>query len=134
MVRQLISSPLFSSRGLMSPQFMATLLVRGGGTRVDEALKKHGWNGVAPVITTVLTAEVTTGTIRGVRFETRGALEEIKFQANDLWVNSEVGITCTIKFTNLGILNWGTVGECRNQTTWVDSSNFAISFKRANYR
>ena len=36
-----------------------------------------------------------------------------------------------IAFSNLGILNWNTVGDCRNQTTWVDGSNVPITFRRA---
>ena len=114
MVRQIINSPIFSNRTGMSANLMSKLVVRGGGAKVDEALKRFGWNGTSPVIFTVLTAEIATGSIRGARFETRGGLDDIKFLATDLWQGSEAGISVTIRFPNLSILNWNATGKYRN--------------------
>ena len=92
MVRQVIVSPLLEKRGPLSPNIWRKLLIRGGGAQVDEALKRNGWNGVKPVLTTVITSEVTTGVIRGVRFEAKGKLDDVKVQASDLWTDAETGI------------------------------------------
>ena len=84
MVRQTIASPMFTNRAALSPLMMGRLLVRGGGIQVDDALKRHGWDGKTPVATTVATLETGTGVIRGLRYETRGSLDPVKFQAKDL--------------------------------------------------
>ena len=128
MVRQSISSPLFSGRAPLPNRLMSKLLVRGGGSQVDEALKKHRWNGSSASKTTVATIEIGTGRIRGVRYETRGSLRDVKFQAKDLWKDAEPGITVCLRFDNLGLLNWVGAGEARNQTTWIDGSNVNATF------
>ena len=130
MVRQMINSALFSNRNTLSANLMSKLVVRGGGAKVDEALKRFGWDGSSPVISTILTTNIATGVIRGAWFETMGKLEDIKFQAGDLWLGAESGISARISFPNLGILNWNTVDEIRNQTTWIDGSSVTITFKR----
>ena len=123
MVRQAIKSPIFTPRGRLTPNIFSRLIVRGGGSLVDEALKRSGWNGSSPVITVVATAEIGTGTVRGVRYEARGRLNDIKFRANELWKNAEGGITVCLKFESLASLNWVSTGETRNQTHWVDGVN-----------
>ena len=112
----------------MSPNLMSKLVVRGGGALVDEALKRNGWNGTSPVISVVATAELTTGTIRGMRYETRGSLPEVKFEASDLWDTAERGITVLLNFDNLGVLSWVTTRECRNQSHWFDGTTVKTRF------
>ena len=57
MVRQMITSPLFTNRAGLYPLLMGQLLVRGGGIQVDDALKRHGWDGKTAVAITIVTLE-----------------------------------------------------------------------------
>ena len=80
--------------------------------------------------TAVATIEVASGVVRGFRYETRGGLDDIRFQIKDLWQGAEAGVTAVLKFPNLGILHWAVVGDIRNQTTWVDGDSIVTVFAR----
>jgi hypothetical protein len=132
MVRQLIASPLFLRRGPLSPLLCGRLLVRGGGTQVYDALKRTGWDGKEPIAATVVTVDPADGTIRGLRHETRGSLEGIKFNAKDLFAEADAGITVNMRFPDLATLTWISTGDSsRNQTAWVESSSNNTTFRRA---
>ena len=104
-MRQTISSPFFNSKSKLSPTMMRSLLVRGGGVQVDDALRRFGWTSPEPVVTTVMTADPNSGAIRGVRYKTRGATPEIMFKAEEQWGDSEMGFQVALKFDNLSTLN-----------------------------
>ena len=131
MVRQVVSSPLFANRGRLSPLLMGRLLVRGGGVQIDDALKRHGWDGKEPVVTSVATIKVGTGVVRGMRFKMRGGLDPIKFPAKDLWVGARPDVNVALQFDNLGSLTWlNTSQDHRNQTAWVDSDQLGMTFTK----
>ena len=75
-MRQTILSPFFNSKNKLSPTIIRSLLVQGGGIQVDDALRRFGWTSPEPVVTTVMTSDPDSGTIRGVRYKTRGAIPE----------------------------------------------------------
>ena len=78
-----------------------------------------------PVLTTVVTTDLDFGMIRGVRFETRGTGPNVKFSAAKLWETSEDVDIC-IRILDLSKLTWLKEGVCRNQTYWMDSSDFDV--------
>ena len=129
-MRQTISSPFFNSKSKLSPTMMRSLLVRGGGVQVDDALRRFGWTSPEPVVTTVMTSDPDSGTIRGVRYETRGATPEIKFKAEELWPTAEKGVQVTLKFDDLSTLNWLSQGPTRNQTTWLDMEDLDVTMNK----
>ena len=55
--RQIIASPLFSSKGKLSPTLMRSLMVRGGGLMLNDCLQRFGWLETDPVLTTVVTTD-----------------------------------------------------------------------------
>ena len=116
----MILSPVFKAKGKLSVSMMRNLLVRGGGLQISDTLQRFGWNGEEPVVATVVTLEPDTGVIRGLRYETRGVGPEIKFKAKELWPSVTEDMLVKIKLTDLGIINWATVGEKRNQSEWID--------------
>jgi hypothetical protein len=126
MGRQLIASGLFAARGKASRQQYGRLLVRGGGVPVADALVRTGWDGIKPVATTVITVDPSSGAVRGVRFETKGKLGDIKFKAKDLFVDALPDTTIHIAFDDIGALTWLATGDMRNQSTWADSSSLAV--------
>ena len=130
-MKQTISSPFFKSRNKLSPIMMRSLLVRGGGIQVDDALRRYGWTSPEPVVTTVMTSDPDSGAIRGVRFETRGATPEIKFKAEELWTEAQKGVQVALKFDDLSTLNWLSQGPNRNQTTWLDMSDLDVTFTKS---
>ena len=130
-MRQTISSPFFNSKSKLSPTMMRSLLVRGGGIQVDDALRRFGWTSPEPVATTVMTCDPDSGSIRGVRYETRGATPEIKFKAEELWTTAEKGVQVTLKFNDLSTLNWLSQGPTRNQTTWLDMEDLDVTFTKS---
>jgi len=104
-----------------------SLLVRGGGVQISDALQRHRWDGIQPFATTVLTVEPMSGAVRGSRFETRGALGDITFNARDLFLEADPLAVVTLTFKDLGILTWLSTGETRNQTCWVDSREMRVT-------
>ena len=71
---------------------------------MDDCLRRHGWDGKEAVATTIATIDVASGVIRGMRYETRGAINDLSFKAKDLWPDSDPGIKAIIKFNNLSVL------------------------------
>ena len=120
--RQVIVSPLFRNKGKLSPLMMKKLTVRGGGIQVNDALERFGWDPNTPVATTVMSLDESSGAVKGVRFETRGQGPEIKFKARELWQGADENVTVKIKFSDLSRLPWVTLGDKRNQTEWMDST------------
>ena len=116
-------SPLFSSKGKLSPNLMRSLIMRGGGLMINDCLQRFGWLEMDPVLTTMVATDLDFGMIRGVRFETRGTGPNVKFSAAELWETTE-DVAVTIKISNLSKLTWVREGDCRNQTYWMDSSDF----------
>ena len=130
MAIQTIASALFARRGKMSQQQFGRLLIRGGGVQVADSLQRNGWNGREAIVSTVVTVEAASGAIRGLRYETRGKLEDIKFSAKDLFVGADPAAVITLS-VDLGTLTWISTGEgARNQSAWVDSSQSKVSYKR----
>ena len=92
MVRQVIASELFRQRGPLTRATLASLHVRGSGVQVDDALGRKGWDGLEPVLTTVMTIDPSTAVVRGTRYETRGGLQgPVKFRASELWRGRQRG-------------------------------------------
>ena len=120
--RQVIVSPLFRNKGKLSPLMMKKLTVRGGGIQVNDALERFGWDPNTPVATTVMSLDESSGAVKGVRFETRGQGPEIKFKARELWQSADENVMIKIKFSDLSRLPWVTLGDKRNQTEWMDST------------
>ena len=75
--------------------------MRGGGIPVDDSLARQGWQGSDPVIATLLTCNIESGAILGAWYETRGALKDMTFKAEELWPGALKGATVTIKFEDL---------------------------------
>ena len=123
--RQTIVSPLFNSKGKLSVALMRSLMVRGGGLPVNDCLQRFGWSDNDPVVTTVMTTDIDSGSIRGVRYETRGQGPIIKFPASQLW-ETEEDVTVTIKLSDLSILTWQREGEYRNQTEWLNFDELEV--------
>ena len=119
----MIVSPLFRNKGKLSPLMMKKLTVRGGGIQVNDALERFGWDPNTPVATTVMSLDESSGAVKGVRFETRGQGPEIKFKARELWQSADENVMIKIKFSDLSRLPWVTLGDKRNQTSWMDSSD-----------
>ena len=69
----------------MSSILMRSLLIRGSGIQVDDTLRRFGWDGTTPVVTTVFTIDGDSGKVKGARYESRGQGPEVKFSAADLW-------------------------------------------------
>ena len=126
--RQIIASSVFASKGKLSVPLMRSLMVRGGGLLVNDCLQRFGWSGRDPVATTIITTDTDSGTIRGVRYETRGQGPEVKFAASELWETQE-DINVTIKINDLSILDWLPEGEYRNQTNWMDCEDVLVNFE-----
>ena len=129
--KQVIASPHFVNRGKMSPTLMRSLMIRGSGIQVDDSLRRFGWNGSSAVLTTVMTVNVEAGTIAGVRFESRGQGPEVNFKAKDLWSQADADVTVNLKI-DLNNVKWRSEGRTRNQSTWMDSSEFAVTITRNN--
>ena len=119
--RQTIVSPLFRNQGKLSPLMMKKLTIRGGGIQLDDCLQRFGWSPNKGVATTVMTIDEDSGAVKGVRFECRGQGPQIKFKAKELWANVNEDITVVIKVSDLSRLPFLTVGDRRNQTSWMDS-------------
>ena len=105
---------------------LRNLLVRGGGIQVNDCLKRWGWTGRDPAITTVFTLEANSGSILGLRYESRGPGPEITFKASELWQDADKEVSMTIKVTDLAKLRWVSVGSSRNQTEFMDSTDFQV--------
>ena len=73
----MIASPLFTRRLKLPNRVLGQLLVRSAGTAIDDALFRFGWEGGEPAITTVITADIASGAVRGSRFETRGGIDPV---------------------------------------------------------
>ena len=132
MVGQAITSPLFAKRGKLSARMKGQLLVRGGGVMVDDALRRFGWGGEHPVVTTVMDCDIASGAVRACRFETRGSLGVITFPAKKLWPGADQGISVSIKLEDLSLVIWSMEeGSHRNQSDWLDYGDLDITFKRA---
>ena len=59
--RTLIVSPLFSSKGRLSPSLMRNLMVRGGGLMVNDCMQRFPWSMEDPVLTTIATIDSDLG-------------------------------------------------------------------------
>ena len=124
MVRMVIASELFKQRGPLNKATLNSLHVRGGGVQVDDALGRWGWNGTAPVVTSVITIDHATAVVRGTRFETRGGLEHpVKIKASELWPGATEGVEIHLRFSNLGIIDWVTQGDFRNVSHWLEDKD-----------
>ena len=130
MVVQTIHSPRFLIRGKMTPVLFNRLLVRGGGVHVSDALRRHQWDGQQPYATTIITVDPTSGAIRGARWETRGNLGSVSFNAKDLFAGADPACTITLDFPDLGVLTWISEGDTRNQSTWMDSSEWTTIIRK----
>ena len=126
--KQLIASPFFSSRSRISTVLVRNLLVRGRGLQVNDALRRHGWDGTSAAATPVMTVDSESGMVTGARFETRGAGPTIKFKARELWGVSVEDAVVTIKFPDLSKLEWKGDGPTRNQTEWLDSDDVEVTY------
>lgn len=133
MVRQVIASELFRQRGPLTRATLASLHVRGSGVQVDDALGRKGWDGVEPVLTTVMTVDPATAVVRGTRYETRGGLENVvKFKAPELWVGASEGIEVHVKLDDLGIVKWVTEGDVRNVSHWLEDTEIDHTVLKGN--
>ena len=126
--KQTIASPLFSSRGKLSPIMMRSLMIRGGGIHINDSLMRFSWNGTKGVATTVMTVDSDSGKVSGVRFETRGKGPELSFKAKDLWVSGSNDVTVSLKFGDMSLIRWKNHGQERNQSDWLDSSELDVSY------
>lgn len=133
MVRMVIASELFRRRGPLTKPTLASLHVRGAGVQVDDALGRKGWDGEAPVVTTVMTVDPNTGVVRGTRYETRGSLDSpVKLKASELWVGASEGVEVNIKLNNLGIIKWVTEGDVRNLSHWIEDKEVDHTIVKGN--
>ena len=126
----MIASSLFSKRGKMSPSLMRSLMVRGSGIQVDDCLRRFGWDGAEGVIATVCNINSDTGTVTGVRFESRGKGPEVTFRAKDLWKGADDDISVKLSFSDLSQVKWKAQGSSRNQSSWMDSTELVVSYFR----
>ena len=124
--RMMIGSNVFAAKGQLSLSMKMNLLVRGSGIAVNDCLLCHGWNGSDPVATTIMTIDPSNGTIRGVRFDMRGVGPLVKLKAKELWSTVKEDIDVMLKLNDLSTLPWLTMGEARNQTSWVDSKDMEV--------
>ena len=114
----------------MSQTLMRSLLIRGSGIQIDDTLRRYGWNGSTPVVSTVLSTEGETGRIKGVRYESRGKGPEIKFSAADLWDGANAEVTVAVTFDDLSKVEWKAEGEFRNQSQWMDESALKVNYTK----
>ena len=91
---------------------------------MDDALKRWGWSGKEPAVTTVVTLEPGSGAIKGLRYETQGAGPTISFKAAELWPEVDREDTVKIMVHDLSRLRWQTSGSQRNQTEWMGQTLF----------
>ena len=118
--KQTITSPFFANRGKLSQVMLRSLLVRGSGVPIDDALQRFGWDGAAGVATTVVTTNPASGMVAGVRYETQGVGPEVKFKARDLWKDADSNVMVNLSFKDLSKMEWSTEGEVRNFSRWID--------------
>jgi hypothetical protein len=126
MAPQLVASTLFARKGRLSIAQMGRLLVRGGGQQVDDALLRFGVDGNEATLVTVATVDILSGAIKGMRYETRGALDEIKFKAQELWAGAEAGVTIKVNMGDLSVIIWQTQGSFRNQSHWLEDDDLEV--------
>ena len=62
-------------RGAIPSNVPQILVIRGGASLVNDALcKTAGWNNSDPGVIMIATIDAATGTVRSIRFATRGVL------------------------------------------------------------
>ena len=83
------------------------------------------------MLTPVMTVNIEAGTIAGARFESRGQGPEVNFKAKDLWSQADADVTVNLKI-DLEMVKWRSEGRTRNQSTWMDSSEFTVMMTRNN--
>lgn len=128
MPRQTIASSLFLKRGPLTKSILSSLHIRGSGVQVDDALLRKGWDGEQPAATSVITVDPSTAKIRGIRYETRGAIShEVKIKATDLWADAKEGIDVIILFNNLSVIKWVTEGDHRNLSYWIEDKDLNVT-------
>ena len=130
MVRQTIVSALMNKRRRIPETALRSLVVRGGGILVDDSLARRGWQGSDPVITTLLTCNIESGAVLGARYETRGALKDMVFKAEELWPGALKGATVTIRFEDLSCVDWNPEGDNRNQSQWLDGADMNVKIAK----
>ena len=131
MVRQTIVSELFQQRGPLTKAILSSLHIRGSGVQVDDALMRRGWDGAEPALTTVMTVDPATATVKGTRYETRGGLSHVtKLKATEMWAGAKGGIDVLIRFSDLGIIKWATEGDIRNMSLWIEDKDLEVTFKK----
>ena len=69
-----------------------------------------------------------TGSVEGVRFETRGKGSDISFRAKNLWKGAQEGITVTVKLNDLSRVKWKNEGAERNQSYWLDAGELEVGY------
>ena len=111
MVKQLIASSLFDKRRRIPDGLLNSLIVRGGGKHVSDRLASLGWNRSEPVASAVVTLDPDSGVVRGIRFETRGKLPEIRFPIKDLWMSASTGYFAVIRIDDMSTFKWMWTGE-----------------------
>ena len=131
MVRQLIASPLLLARSPLTKAVFSSLHIRGAGVQVDDALLRMGWDEADPAIAVVITVDHISTNVKGVRFETRGALANVvKFKASDLWSKAEEGVEVSLKFEDLSVIRWATEGEVRNVSAWLQEKDVSVTYMK----
>ena len=65
---------------------------------------------------------------QGLPVRDEGLPAPVKFLAKDIWPGADPTVSVTLKFDDLGTINWATIGECRNQSAWIDRANLDLSF------
>ena len=131
MVRMLVASQLFQQRGPLTRAVLSSLHIRGSGVQVDDALMRWRWDGAEPAVTTVITVDPDTATVKGSRYETRGSLPHVvKIKASELWAGAKEGIDVHIRFSNLGIIKWATEGEVRNLSHWIEDKDLEVTLMK----
>ena len=84
-----IKDKIFDRRGIVSPDTWSKLSIRGGGSHIDDALKKWGWNGSDPVAVPVISVEPRSKKILGSRWELRGLISKRGLKASSIWPDIE---------------------------------------------
>ena len=131
MVRQLIASPLLLTRSPLTKSVFSSLHIRGAGVQVDDALLRMGWDEADPAIAVVISVDHISTNVKGVRFESRGALPEVvKFKANDLWSGAEKGVEVSLKFEDLSVIRWATEGDVRYLKAWLQDKDVTVTLKK----
>ena len=115
---------MFSGRKTLPEEEMRSSMITGGSVSLAAKLSRdYAWNGISLLAAPIAVMEA--GAVVDMHWTVLGALKDLVFSADKLWVGGSKDLKISVKMADLSMFTFP--GSC-NLSHWLDETELAITY------